>query len=140
ARGTDRAAQAFADSFTKLYPELADRSPVYAQLRNLIDMSVVAAFIQQQNYYSQADWNMDVFGNESVYPIETYSAPKFVESAVNAIWKGNTLMTPIGGGVNIQPRQALAENHLQKDLQGELTSLRERVDVEQLAPGQWWWD
>lgn len=137
---TDRAAQAFAESFTKMYPELADRSPVYAQMRNVIDLSVVAAFIQHQNYYSQAEWQMEVFGQERVFPIENYTEPKFVESAVNAVWKGNTLMTPIGGGVNIQPRQALSENHLQKDNSGELSSMRAQVTVDGLAPGQWWWD
>ena len=53
---SSRASMAFVLSFTKLYPELARRSPVYAQLRNLIDMSIAAAFIQDQDYYGQIDW------------------------------------------------------------------------------------
>ena len=50
-----RASQAFVASFTKKYAELADRSPVYAELRNLIDLAVAAAFIQQEDYYSQSE-------------------------------------------------------------------------------------
>jgi hypothetical protein len=137
----DAAAQTFADSFTKLYPDLADRSPVYAQMRNLIDLSIAAAFIQQQDYYGQASWEMPVFGDERQFPIETYTAPKSVESAVNAIWKGRRLMTPIGGGVNIQPRQAITSGRLQKDSEGALTSLRAKLAPSQpLAADQWWWD
>ena len=40
----NRASQAFVLSFTKKYAELAERSPVYAELRNVIDLSVVAAY------------------------------------------------------------------------------------------------
>ena len=36
-------------AFTKLYPELAARSPVYAELRNMIDLAVAAAYIQKQD-------------------------------------------------------------------------------------------
>ena len=38
--------------------------PVYAQLRNCIDMLVAAAFIQQQGYYGETNWEMEVFGDE----------------------------------------------------------------------------
>lgn len=137
----DPAAQAFAASFTKMYPDLAERSPVYAQMRNLIDLSVAAAYIQQQDYYGQAGWEMPVFGDERQFPIETYTAPKTVESAVNAIWKGRRLMTPIGGGVNIQPRQAITSERLRQDNSGTLTSLRSELLPERpLGDEQWWWD
>ena len=65
-------------------------------------MSVAAAFIQQNHYYQKVQWSMDVFGNEEKFPVETYTAPVEVESAVNSVWKGNQLMTPIGGGVSVR--------------------------------------
>ena len=55
----DKASQAFVTSFTKIYSELADRSPVYAELRNLIDLAVAAAYIQQQDLYGKAGWKME---------------------------------------------------------------------------------
>ena len=67
-----RPARRSSPSFTKKYPELAERSPVYAELRNLIDLAVAAAYIQQQDYYGKAGWKMDVFGNEKAFPVETY--------------------------------------------------------------------
>jgi hypothetical protein len=139
-KNENKAAEEFAASFTERYEELARRAPVYAQMRNLIDMSIAAAFIQQQDYYAQADWRLGVMGDERAMPLETYTAPRFVDSAVNAIIKGNRLMTPIGGGVNIQPRQALVEERLQRDADGSLKSQRDQISLQRLAAGQWWWD
>ena len=89
-----KASQAFVRSFTHKYPELAERSPVYAELRNLIDLAIAAACIQKQGYCEKAGWKMEFFGSEKEYPVETYDIPKTVESAVNVICRGNTFITP----------------------------------------------
>lgn len=134
------ASKAFTDAFTKLYPDLAKRSPVYAQLKNCIDLAIAAAFIQEKDYYGRAGWDMSVFRDEQAFPVETYAAPKHVESAVNVVWKGNTLMTPIGGGVQISARQALESQNLLEDSQGEVKAVREKLDLSKLDKSQWWWD
>jgi hypothetical protein len=136
----DPASEKFTTSFTEQYPALAAKSPVYAQLRNLIDLSIAAAFIQEQDYYTKAGWKAEVLMDEGQVAVELYEEPKQVESAVNAIWRGNKLMTPIGGGVNIRAQLALKAENLQQDEQGELKAAREAVKVDGLAEGQWWWD
>ena len=136
----DRASQVFTTTFTKKYPELASRSPVFAELRNLIDLSLVAAFIQRQDYYGQAHWTMELFSSEQEFPVENYTAPRQVETAVNAIWKGGRLLTPIGGGVLIQPLKALADGNQLTDDNGELKARRTTVSLDGLEDGQWWWD
>ncbi len=135
-----QASELFCKAFTELYPQIAARNPVYAQLRNLIDMSVAAAFIQKQDYYGQAGWRAEVMLDESQYPIETYEAPKTVETACTAIWKGSRLMTPVGGGVRIEPTSALQTSHLLKDDQGTVKAAHGEIKVEGLAKSQWWWD
>ena len=67
-------------------------SPVYAELRNLIDMAIASAYIQQEDYCRKAGWKMAFFGSEQEFPIETYDIPKSVEPAVNAIWRGGPTM------------------------------------------------
>lgn len=136
---TDRASQMFVTAFTKKYPELADKSPVYAQLRNLIDMAIAAAYIQQEDYYGKAGWEMNTLGDESVYSVETYGAPAHVETVVTSVWKRGQLMTPVGGGVNIQAHLALDYDHVQEDPEGEVAKAREATTLD-LADGQWWWD
>ncbi|MEN6452536.1 MAG: DUF1598 domain-containing protein [Thermoguttaceae bacterium] len=135
----NRASHAFVANFTAKYAELADRSPVYAELRNLIDLAVVAAYIQAENYYDKAGWNMEFLGSEERFPIETYEVPKTVESAVRAVWKGNTIGTPVGGGVKIQPGEAIEPSNLLRDEKARVSKLRDGIKPE-LAKGQWWWD
>lgn len=139
-RTVDRASLDFVNTFTAKYSELAAKEPVYAQLRNLIDMAIAAAFIQKQDYYGQASWPMEVFGNEARFPVETYPEPKQVETAVNAVWKGNTLMTPVGGGVNIRPLLALASDRIRPDEKGDLKTLHEQTGISNLPKNRWWWD
>ena len=133
------ASQMFTTSFTKKYAELAAYSPVYAELRNLIDLVVAAAYIQEQDYYGKAGWTMELFGEESALAVETYTAPKQVESTVAAIWKGQRLMTPIGGGVQIEAAMALEPENVLSDEHGKVAELRRETAIE-LAEGQWWWD
>ena len=135
----NRASQAFVAEFTRKYSALADRSPVFAQLRNLIDLSVAAAFIQKEDYYGRADWKLGLLGDEDKFTVETYNAPKLVDTAVTAKWKGRQLMTPVGGGVQIEATRALDEDNLLSDDKGAVADLHKKVKIK-LAEGQWWWD
>ena len=136
----DRASKTFQQSFTAKYPQLASQVPVYAQMRNLIDMLIVAAYIQDKDYYTQASWDLGLLGNEKILSVEVYPEPKTVDTAVNAVWKGNSLMTPIGGGVEIQPLTALSSQNLLKDEDNVVRKIHERTSVTGLQANQWWWD
>ena len=88
---------------------------MYAQFRNCIDLAVAAAFIRNQDYYGLVNWKPTVFYDESAYPVETLNPPKQVESAVNSMWKGTMLVTPIGGGVQMRPTEAINPTNLLED-------------------------
>jgi hypothetical protein len=134
---SNMASAAFATSFTEKYSALAEKSPVYAELRNLVDLAVAAAFIQEQGYYGKAGWDLGLFANEQGLAIETYNAPQQVEATVAAIMKGHRLMTPIGGGVHIEARSALRPENLLQDDKGKVDEARNAVT---LPAGRWWWD
>lgn len=136
----NRASQAFCMDFTKNYDKIAEVAPVYAQMRNLIDAAIAAAYIQDQDFYGQANWTMDFFGDENQFAVEQHVSPVQVETAVNAVWKGSTLMTPLGGGVNVQPRSALKTGVKQIDTTGDTESSRQAGVPANLQDGQWWWD
>ncbi len=136
---TDRASQMFVTGFTKKYPQLADRSPVFAQLRNLIDLAIVAAFLQREGSYDQAGWVPQVLTDEDRYAVETYTAPVNVETVCTSVWKRGQLMTPVGGGVNIQAHLALEYENVGSDEDGQIEALRDEL-MPQLAADQWWWD
>jgi hypothetical protein len=134
------ASDAFVRAFTQVYPQLAERAPVYAQLRNCIDMAVAAAFIQHQEYYEAAGWKAETFRSEQAYPVETLNPPTQVETAVNALMKGNTLLTPVGGGVQMRPTLALDSENLMGDEEQAVAKARTEIDLSQLRADQWWWD
>jgi hypothetical protein len=135
----NKASQEFVATFTKKYSDLAERSPVYAELRNLIDLAVMAAFMQKHDYFGKAGWSMPLFGSEKSFPVETYNTPKQAAAAVNARVKGNRLMTPIGGGVAIDAPQALASQNQLSDNGGKVAKAKAETKLN-LAKGQWWWD
>jgi len=134
------ASKAFCEDFTKRYPELAARSPVFAQLRVLIDMLVAAAHMQQEDYYGKANWKPSTLLDENKLPVRTVNAAKHAPTAANALVKGGRLVTPVGGGVEIEPRQALASRNLLSDEDGKVQAKRSEIALKDLAKGQWWWD
>jgi hypothetical protein len=66
--------------------------------------------------------------------------PVQVETSVTAVWKGGRLMTPVGGGVHIEPTQALSRSNMQVDDEGKLAEARAAIKLDNLAKDQWWWD
>jgi hypothetical protein len=137
---TDRAGQAFVLEFTKMYPQLAANEPVFAQLRNLVDLAVAAAFMQKHDYFGKAGWSAELLLDEQQYPTQLFHVPAKVETAVNAIWRGNRLITPIGGGVHINATKAVLPENVQQDHEGEVRDAHDEVALDHLAPGEWWWD
>ncbi|MCA9235469.1 MAG: DUF1598 domain-containing protein [Planctomycetales bacterium] len=140
--GTGRqsgASRRFTKGFTDHYPELAELEPVYGQLRNCIDMLIAAAFMKHQGLFEEAGFSLGAVGDESQYPLESYNAPRQVATAVNAMWKGNRLLTPVGGGVEIRPEAALDPSNLQSD-DGKVAKVRDEINLSSLPADQWWWD
>ena len=133
----DRASKMFTDAFTKKYPEIAARNPVYAQLRNCVDLAVAAAYLQEHDAYGRTQWGAEKLADEKVYSIERHAVPLEVETAINAVWRQNRLLTPIGGGVTMQPRFALDSPTLLMDEQGSVAAARgEKLEI---PADRWWW-
>jgi hypothetical protein len=135
----NKASELYTLAFTRKFSEIATASPVFAQLRNMIDLVVAAAFLCRDGYYGKAETRLGLLADESQLPIETLAAPRAVRCAVNSVWKGNRLFTAAGGGVSIHPEQAFTEDRLMADPDGSLATSQRQVGV--LPPGdRWWWD
>lgn len=65
------AAETFAATFTARYPQIADRSPVFAALRNGIDLLVLAAFMRQAGWQRSIDWDAAALRDERTVATET---------------------------------------------------------------------
>ena len=132
-----RASKLFTQAFTLKYSDIARQHPVYAQLKTLIDLAVVAAYLQEHGAYELAEWSANGLLDEGVYPIERFVAPQKIDCAVNAVRRGSRLLTPIGGGVVITPRESFAQENLQID---ETGTLHEQHDSLEIPVDSWYWD
>jgi hypothetical protein len=135
---TSKPSQLYTTAFTAKYPEIAAASPVYAQLRNLIDGLVTAAAMRELDLYGKAGWQPTWILNEKNLPTETEENPRHVPAAVNVEWKGNRLLAPAGGGISILPHQALEKDNLQP-ANPKLESTRKQIASPADAE-TWWWD
>ena len=135
----DKASRTFTETFTRKYADIAARSPVYAQLRNLIDLAVAAAYMQEHDAYGKVAWGAKTLCDEKAFAIETLTAPVEVETAINAVWRGTKLLTPIGGGVTMHPRMALDAPNLLPDEAGAVAKARTEKTATLPKTG-WFWD
>lgn len=137
----NRASKQFTSSFTNKYNEIAREAPVYAQLRNVIDLLVCAAHIQREGFYEKSGWSMDFFASEQDFPVELYQAPLKVASVSTGVASknGRLFSAPVSGGVVIQPERALITDSTKAAEKEKIEKAKEYVKLE-LAEGQWWWD
>ena len=131
----NKASDLFTKSFTDKYEEIAAADPVYAQMRNQIDMLVAAAFLQREDAYATTNWPAEVL---QTLPIAKHPTPKQAPCAANSLWKGNRLLTPAGGGVSIQPHLAFDKDRETAD-DGSAAKARAAA-VKKVADDVWWWD
>ena len=134
----DKASGTFTQAFTRNYAAIAAKSPVYAQLRNMIDLVVAAAYMQEHDAYGKAGWGATTLCDEAAYPVERLTAPTRAETAIHAVWRGNRLLTPIGGGVTVHPRMALDSPNLLMDEKGVVKAAH--ASAKDLPADGWYWD
>ena len=94
--------------------------------------------VQEHDAYGRTLWGAELLLDEGSYTIENYAVPTHVEPAVNAIWRGRRLSTPIGGGVVMQPRLALDSPNILLDEKGTVAGVH--TNVSELPAGRWWCD
>ncbi len=132
---TSPIAEKWARLMTEKYEDLSLKMPIFAELRNLMDLSIVAAIIQMHDLRSVAQCELPIlFGQTSELPTETWNAPKTVDTVCTfAPTRGGWLVTT-AGGVQIES-WALAEKAA---IQQELDSYRS--EGRRPENSAWWWN
>ncbi len=132
-----RAARTYANSFTEHYEKLARAKPVFAQLRNIIDSFVLAAWLNHRKAYDSIDWRPETLLSSKKLSLSHHPTIKKAQSLANGIWKNNVLLMP-SGGVSISPGDALLATHIRTDNTGAIAALK--TEIKPVGEGIWWWD
>jgi len=126
----DPVAQKWADTFTSKFDELAREDSSFGQLRNVMDLAVVAALMTKERLVETAGIQMpEIIGAQ---PLDEYPAPRSVPSQASFIRASRGWIVSVSGGVQIFPWQVADRTQVSKDL----ASAREQKPA---AGGRWYW-
>jgi len=133
--------QEFARNFTTHFDDLAVKYPVYAELENVFDLSLVAAVIRAHDLAGKVGWSLSGFGDPQQIAVAKASPPKSVESVVNhRVIRKVHVVAGVSGGVSLDPR---VQVQVEKLAAGNEKTLAVDRDMAQAAPpsaAHWWWD
>ncbi len=131
----------FAQNFTQKYNELAQRDLVFADMRNIFDMALVAALCRQENLHEKAGWNLGVFAPAGAYQPVAVQAPTVVESVMNhRVYNGGKdIVVQVAGGVQADVAAMARDAKLAKE-DASLDKVGQNAKNPALPRGRWWWD
>jgi hypothetical protein len=127
-------AKEWADTMTEKYEALALKVPVFAELRNCMDLSVVAALIVKEDLPGRAGCDLDLLLDEKWIAVAEYHVPKTLDSRVSLIRKDRQWIVSVSGGVEIDSWSVLEQVEVQTKLAGV------RAKATAARPKNWWWD
>ncbi|MGH7136638.1 MAG: DUF1598 domain-containing protein [Pirellulales bacterium] len=128
------AAQKWADLMTKKYDELSLREPVFGELRNCMDLAVIAALIAKENLAAKASLDLSPLLDADHYPLEAFNVPKQVDTKASYVHGAAGYIISASGGVELNTWGEASR----KETTRELEPLRSQVAE---GRGQdWWWN
>jgi len=128
-------AQMWADSFTEKYDELSGKDIVFGELRNLMDMCVVAALIEKYGMLDRVGCKLPVItANESDLAIRSWNSPKTVASQCSFRKVGRNYLITASGGVQVESWKVAEKTEL-------VDTVRETKSQARTPDGRkWWWN
>jgi len=134
--------QAFSKMFTEKYGALAEESPVFAELQNLIDWCVLTALIDRERLVDKIGWTPGVLADADKLPHEVGPVPKEVPAMVNIKRvSGSSIIGLIAGGVTIHPGKIVSPQAIKTDPALRLDSQRtDALPKDRPTAQRWWWD
>jgi len=130
----DPLAKKWADTMTEKYPALAKAMPVFAELRNCIDLAVVSALLVKEDLPRKAGCDLSLLLDESRIAVAEYPVPKMVDSKASLIRKGRDWIISLSGGIQVDSWSALEHIETTAELP------KSRAAAVPAASNRWWWD
>ncbi|MEX2113071.1 MAG: DUF1598 domain-containing protein [Pirellulales bacterium] len=125
-------AQQWADNMTSHYDELSEHEPIFGQLRNCMDLAVLAALVSHHNLPAKCGWDMAVFLDPD-FKAKRYNAPRTVHTLASVVQKRRGLVVSASGGVAIDPWPLVGAAQAKP----ELDATRQHAAAHTTS---WWWD
>jgi hypothetical protein len=140
---SDTLTSGFARSFTKHFDALAAKYPIYAELKNIFDLALIAGLLVSHDLPGQADWHMTHFADPEGYRVALGPVPQQVESVINHVMiNRERFVVGVSGGVEIDTSALVKTDAVRVDDYGRMEADRAAAapPPSDLPSNAWWWD
>ena len=127
-------AQRRADNMTQHYDELAAAEPIFGELRNCMELAIVAALIVKERLPERASYYMPVLLDPTDVPVDEMVAPRQIDSKVSMVRKRGGWVISASGGVMLNSWQ-IADRTTQDAAPAEVRASSAATDH-----ANWWWN
>ena len=127
-------AQKWADDMTKGYDRLASSMPIFGELRNVMDMAVLAALVSKENLIQKSGLDLSVL-RSSTLTTDEMNAPRNISTQASFIKRGRNYIISASGGVEIRPASVL-----QRFEESPTLTASRKQNATSETNWQWWWN
>lgn len=128
-------AQEWADMMTAAYEDLCRNDPVFGQLRNVMDLSILAAIIDREQLTEVAQCDLSyLYSEHSQQHVNKWSVPKTVDTSCSFIKSGRSFVITASGGVLLDPWYFATRTKLSTDVS------KQRLDSAPSENKSWRWN
>jgi hypothetical protein len=131
----DPIAKQWADRLTENYEKLAQKDPIFAELRNLMDMCVVAALIKKEDLAGLAGvggFPLLTAATDGL-AIEKWHAPQSVSTQCSYLKIGRNYVITASGGVQIESWEVASNS----EVDGQLKKVRTKAAAPTETAWRW---
>jgi hypothetical protein len=133
---SDRTAAKWAEMMTERFDALAEKQSIFGDLRNLMDLSVVATLIVQENLDQIAGLDMAVLSGAGInIPLPSYDVPKAMRPQCSFIRGANGWVATASGGVEVIPFEVVEK----QSLDAAVGTVRTQASINS-ETDSWWWN
>ena len=130
----DKLAKKWADTMTKHYEELSKAQPVFRELRNMMDLSVVAAIIAKEKLLQRVDLDLPTIKGWDTISTPTWNVPQTIPTQCSFTRLSRSLMVTTSGGVTVDSWSVAANTRTDSKLTGFADKVLEGRSE------RWWWN
>lgn len=128
-------AQKWADMMTDRYEELSGKEPIFGELRNIMDLCIVAALVDQHDLYGRANNSFSLLTGSTTDLLvpQRWNEPKSIAPQCSFLKSGRSWVVTASGGVQIESFR-IASN---VETKASIQDVRAKVGQ---AGDTWWWN